>query len=171
MSENIFEKFNEMFNVEDLAKSVEEANAASKPFEKKEIPFGDYEIKVTRLAVAPHQFEGDYEGMPELQVRYTIINHPELAGQTLFVNKKLVSLDQDAKERNRKTAFLIHKANEILEALESGITIKFDDFEQYRHLVDTIFNTIDGRAEYHLNYFENAKGFKDYVILEKFQQD
>lgn len=170
MSENVFEKFNELFNSADLAKSVEEAANVGKPFEKKDVPFGDYEVRVSRLKVAPHEFEDDYKGMPELQVRYRIINHPELDGQTLFVNKKLASLDSDPVERNRKSAFLIHKANEILESLESGVHVKFDDIEQYREMVDTIFNTIDGRAEYHLNYFENARGFKDYVILEKFEQ-
>ena len=170
MSENVFEKFNELFNGEDLAKSVEEAANVGKPFEKKDIPFGDYEVRVSRLKVAPHEFDDDYKDMPELQVRYRIINHPELDGQTLFVNKKLASLDTDPIERKRKTGFLIHKANEILESLESGVHVNFEDIDQYREMVDTIFNAIDGRAEYHLSYFENARGFKDYVILEKFAQ-
>ena len=63
---------------------------------------------------------------------------------------------------------MIHKVNEFLTSLESGIPVVFENPDQYKALVDSIFREIDGRAEYQLAYFEN-KGYKDYQIVKRFQ--
>lgn len=157
---DIFAKFNSMFDVEGLQKDVKEASAGK--VERKEVPYGDYEVKITKLELGECTFDGDYKGMPELNVWFKIINNEEYAGQLLFMTKRLVSV------RNPKaTGFLIHKVNEFLDSLESGIPVQFENFEQYGALINSIFAAIDGRAEYQLAYFEN-KGFKDYNIVQRF---
>ena len=166
MGENIFEKFNDLFNVDELAASVKEATENSGDFEKKEVPFDNYECKIVKLEIGEHTFDDDYKGMPEAHVWFRIINHPEYAGQTLFMNKRLVSLNNP-----KANGFIIHNFNTFLESLESGITPVFENWEQYANCVNQIFNAIDGRAEYQLNYYEaNNKGrtFKDYMIVKRF---
>lgn len=166
MEENIFSKFNEMFNTSEIAAAVNEAASNSGDFEKKDVPFDNYEVKITKLEIGEHTFDDDFKGMPEAHVWFKIINHPEYSGQTLFMNKRLVSLTNPG-----ANGFIIHNFNAFLETLESGITPVFENFEQYADLVKQIFNAIDGRAEYQLNYFENSvKGrtFKDYVIVKRF---
>lgn len=161
MGENIFAKFNEMFDVAGLQKDVEEASTNT-GFEKKDVPFDDYEVKITKLELAACDYDGDYKGMPEAHVWFKIITG-EYSGQILFMTKKLVSL-----KNPNASGFMIHKFNEFLDSLESGIPVTFTDWEQYGELIESIFNAIDGRGEYQLSYFEN-KGYKDYMIVKRFQ--
>ena len=167
MGENIFAKFNEMFNTEELAKAVEEANLNNKPFVKKDVPFGDYEVKIVKLEIGKHDFDDEYKDMPEGKVCFRIINHEELSGQNLYMNKKLISLDPNPKEAQRKSAFLLHKFNEFLTSLGSSVTVSFENWNQYGEMVDSIFKELDGNAEYQLRFFEN-KGYKDYAIVQRF---
>jgi hypothetical protein len=161
MGENIFERFNDMFDTNDLAKSVAEANSGN--VEKKDVPFGDYEVRVTKLVLEECTFDGDYKGMPQLNIWFKIINNDEYSGQLLFCTKRLVSVKKPS-----ATSFMIHKVNEFLESLESGVPVVFENFVQYKDLIDEIFNAIDGRAEYQLAYYEN-KGYKDYTITQRFK--
>lgn len=166
MEENVFAKFNEMFNASEIAASVKEAASKSGDFEKKDVPFDNYEVRVVKLEIGEHTFDDDYKGMPEAHVWFRIINHPEYGGQTLFMNKRLVSLNNP-----KANGFIIHSFNAFLESLESGIAPVFENFGQYADLVKQIFDAIDGRAEYQLNYYEaNNKGrtFKDYLIVKRF---
>lgn len=160
MSENIFEKFNEMFG--DVAKDVAEAAVGN--VEKKDVPFGDYEVRITKLEIVANDYkDGDYYGFPELNVWFRIIGEGEYAGQMLFRTMRLASIKKPS-----STGFMIHKVNEFLTSLESGIPVVFENPEQYKALVDSIFREIDGRAEYQLAFFEN-KGYKDYQIVKRFQ--
>lgn len=159
MSENIFAKFNDMFG--DIAKDV--AEVASGTVERKEVPFGDYEVKVAKLELGANTYEqGDYYGMPEAKVWFKIIGEGEYAGQMLFMNKRLTSA-----KGSKATAFMLHNFNQFLESLESGVPVVFENWEQYGELLATIFNEIDGRAEYQLAFFDN-KGYKDYQIVKRF---
>ena len=157
---DMFAKFNDMFDVDALARDVKEQNSGT--VEKKEVPYGDYEVRVTKLTLEECTFDGNYKGMPQLNVWFKIINNEEYAGQLLFCTKRLVSVNNP-----KATPFLIHKANELLESFESGVPVVFENFTQYGELVNGIFNAIDGRGEYQLAYFDN-KGFKDYTIVQRF---
>ena len=161
MNNELFEKFNSMFDVEGLQADI--AEAASGTVERKEVPFGDYEVKITKLELGECTFEGDYKGMPEVNVWFKIIGDGEYAGQMLFMTKRLVSV-----KNPKATGFLMHKVNEFLDSLESGIPAVFENFEQYGALITSIFEAIDGRAEYQLAFFEN-NGYKDYQIVKRFQ--
>lgn len=159
MGENMFARFQEMFG--DVAKDV--AEAASSNVERKEVPYGDYEVKITKLELGECTFDGEYKGMPEAHIWFRIIGTGEYAGQMLFMNKRLVSLKNPS-----ANGFIIHRFNEFLDSLESGIPVVMENWEQYANLIKSIFNEIDGRGEYQLSYFDN-KGFKDYQIVKRFQ--
>ncbi len=161
MSYEVFARFDEMFDAAELAKDIAAVSVDNK-VEKKDVPFGDYEVKITKLELGECTFDGDYKGMPEAHVWFKILGEGEYAGQMLFMNKKLVSL-----KSTKGTAFMIRKFNEFLDSLETGIPVAFENFGQYGALIADVFAEIDGKAEYQLSYFDN-KGFKDYQIVQRF---
>jgi hypothetical protein len=160
MNTQLFEKFNSMFG--DIAKDVAEAANANKKVERKEVPYGDYEVKITKLELGECTFDGDYKGYPEAHVWFKIISEGEYNGQMLFMNKRLISLKNPS-----ANGFIIHKFNEFLTSLEPSVPVSFENWGQYAALMESIFNEIDGRAEYQLAYFDN-KGWKDYQIVQRF---
>ena len=158
MEGNMFARFNDMFG--DIAKDVAEASVGK--VERKVVPFGDYEVKITKLELGEHKFDDEYKGMPVATVWYKVVSG-EYAGQMLFQNRKLTSIKTPS-----SNGFIVRKFMEFLESLESGIPVEFENWQQFGDLMKTIFNEIDGRAEYQLSYFEN-KGYKDYAIVKRFQ--
>lgn len=148
MENNVFEKFNEMFDLAGLQNDIASASANTGDFV--EVPHGDYEVKVVKLEVGESK-----KGMPMGKVWFDIIAG-EYKGQKIFMNQMLTS------------GFGIHKMNEFLNSLETGITVQFENFNQYADLFKQIFTEIDGKAEYQLNYAENNKGFSIHTIVKRF---
>lgn len=153
MGENIFEKFNSMIDVEGLKQDV--ANAAENTGEFVEVPKGDYEVKVTKIELGETGKNSKTPGMPMAKVWFDIVAG-EYKGQKIFMNQMLTS------------GFGIHKMNEFLTSLETGITVQFENFMQYADLFKQIFAEVDGKAEYQLAYGENNKGYSTYEIVQKF---
>jgi hypothetical protein len=150
MGENIFAKFNDMIDVEGLKKDVE--TAASNTGEFVEVPHGDYEVKVSKIELTESK-----KGLPMAKVWFDILAG-EFKGQKIFCNQML------------HTGFGIHKMNELLNSFETGITVQFENFEQYADLFNQIFNEVDGKAEFQLSYTANTKNpnFSEYMIVQKF---
>ena len=154
MGENIFEKFNSMIDVEGLKHDVEEAANNSGDFV--EVPKGDYEVKVTKIELAETGERSKTPGMPMAKVWFDILAG-EFKGQKIFMNQMLTS------------GFGIHKMNEFLKSLETGIDVQFENFAQYADLFKQIFNEVDGKAEYALAYGQNNKGYATYTITQRFE--
>ena len=154
MGENIFEKFNNMIDVEGLKKDVEEAANNSGDFV--EVPHGDYEVKVTKIELGETGEKSKNPGMPMAKVWYEIIAG-DYKGQKIFQNQMLT------------TGFGIHKMNELLNSLETGIPVVFENFTQYNDLFKQIFDAVDGKAEFALAYGENNKGYATYTITQRFE--
>ena len=148
MGENIFTKFNEMVDVEGLKADTEKAASNSGDFV--EVPVGDYEVKVSKIDLTESK-----KGLPMAKVWFTILAG-EFANQKIFMNQLLTS------------GFGIHKMNELLNSLETGIPVVFENFEQYADLFKQIFDAVDGKAEFQLAYGQNNKGFNTYVIVQRF---
>lgn len=157
MGENIFAKFNEMFGGEAGLKDLQNeiANAATTTNEFVEVPKGDYEVKIVKLEIGETSERSKTPGMPMAKVWFDIIAG-EYKGQKIFMNQMLTS------------AFGFHKMNEFLTSLETGISVVFENFEQYNDLFNQIFEEIDGKAEYQLSYGENNKGYSTYTIVQRF---
>ena len=157
MGESLFAKFNEMFGgaegIEGLKKDVE--TAASSDGEFVEVPKGDYEVKVTKIELGATGEKSKTPGAPMAKVWFDIIAG-EYKGQKIFMNQMLTS------------GFGIHKMNEFLTSLETGIPVVFENFEQYADLFAQCFTEVDGKAEYQLNYSKNNKGFATYTIVQRF---
>lgn len=153
MGENIFEKFNSMVDVEGLKQDVDTAAASSGDFV--EVPVGDYEVKVTKIELGQTGEKSKTPGMPMAKVWFDILAG-EYKGQKIFMNQMLT------------TGFGIHKMNELLNSLETGITVQFENFVQYADLFKQIFDAVDGKAEFQLAYGQNNKGYSTYTIVQRF---
>lgn len=153
MGENIFEKFNSMIDIDGLKKDIESAASNSGDFV--EVPKGDYEVKVTKIELGETGEKSKTPGMPMAKVWFDILAG-DFKGQKIFMNQMLTS------------GFGIHKMNEFLNSLETGVTVMFENFQQYADLFKQIFDEVDGKAEYQLSYAENNKGYATYTIVQKF---
>ena len=153
MGENVFEKFNAMFDVQGLKHDIEDA--ANNSGEFVEVPHGDYEVKVVKIELGETGEKSKNPGMPMAKVWFEILAG-EYKGQKIFQNQMLT------------TGFGLHKMNELLEKFETGISVKFENFNQYADLFKQIFDAIDGKAEYQLSYGENNKGYSTYNIVKRF---
>ncbi len=154
MGENIFEKFNSMIDVDGLKQDVETAASNSGDFV--EVPKGDYEVKVTKIELGETGEKSKTPGMPMLKVWFDILAG-DFKGQKIFCNQLLTS------------GFGIHKANELLNSFESGVTVHFENFVQYNDVICQVFNAIDGVGEFQLHYGENNKGYATYDIVQRFK--
>ena len=154
MGNEMFAKFNEMFGGEaglrDLQKDIAEQNSKTGDFV--EVPHGDYEVKVVKIELGQSKKE-----MPMAKVWFEVLAG-EYKGQKIFMNQMLTS------------AFGFHKMNEFLNSLETGVTVVFENFQQYADLFAQIFAEVDGKAEYQLAYTANPKNekFSDYNIVQRF---
>ena len=153
MGENIFEKFNSMFDIEGLKQDIENAGNSGGDF--KDVPKGDYEVKVVKIELGQTGEKSKTPGMPMAKVWFEVLTG-EYKGQKIFMNQMLTS------------AFGFHKMNEFLASLETGVHVVFENFGQYADLFAQIFDAVDGKAEYQLSYGENAKGYSTYTIVQRF---
>ena len=153
MGENIFEKFNNMFDMAGLKQDVDSASANTGDFV--EVPKGNYEVKVTKIELGETGEKSKNPGMPMAKVWFDILAG-DFKNQKIFMNQMLTS------------GFGIHKMNEFLTSLETGITIQFENFAQYADLMARVFDEVDGKAEYELSYGENNKGYSTYTIVQRF---
>lgn len=153
MAENVFEKFNSMFDVAGLKEDVKTAAANTGDFV--DVPKGDYEVKVVKLELGETGEKSKTPGMPMAKVWFEVLAG-EYKGQKIFMNQMLT------------TGFGIHKMNELLTSFETGRDIQFENFTQYADLLTQVFNEVDGIAEFQLSYGENNKGFSTYTIVQRF---
>ena len=153
MGDNMFAKFNDMFDMEGLKKDLE--TAATNTGDFVDVPKGDYEVKVVKLELGETGERSKTPGMPMVKVWFEVLAG-EYKGQKIFMNQMLTS------------GFGIHKMNEFLASLQTAANIVFENFEQYDALLKEVFTEVDGKAEYQLSYGENNKGYSTYTIVQKF---
>lgn len=149
MGENVFSKFNEMFDLSGLKADIE--SAATNDSDFVEVPDGSYEVKVCKLEGVVSK----KSGLPMLTAWFEILAG-DYKGQKIFCNQMLT------------TGFGLHKAKELLIAFESGVPVDFENFEQFKVNIDQVFAAIDGTGEYELAYGHNNKGFATYTIVQRF---
>ena len=155
MGNEMFEKFAAMMDVEGLKKDAEAAASNTGDFE--EVPHGDYEVKITKIELGATGEKSKTPCAPMAKVWFDILAG-QYKGQKIFMNQMLTS------------GFGIHKMNEFLTSLETGIPVVFENFEQYDALFKQIFTEVDGKAEYQLAYTANKKNdkFSEYNIVQRF---
>jgi hypothetical protein len=141
--------------VEGLKKDIEASAANTGDFV--DVPHGEYEVKVVKIELGATGEKSKNPGAPMAKVWFEVLTN-EYKGQKIFMNQMLTS------------GFGIHKFNEFMTSLESGIPVVFENFEQYADLMKQVFNAIDGKGEYQLAYTANPKNanFSEYNIVQRF---
>ena len=155
---SIFDKFDKQMDVEGLKndlKQYEKKAKSSGPSTFVDVPKGNYEVKIVKLEIGETGENSRAPGTPKLAVWYKVIAG-DYEGQTIFQNQLL------------NNAFGIHKATELLVSLGAGIDVAFENYSQFGQVIDSIFNEIDGVAEYELSYGENSKGYSTFDIMQRF---
>src|SRR5690554_3252758 len=149
MSMDIWAKFDQMVDTEGLKKDVREV--AENKIEFKEVPEGHYEVKISKMELTQSK-----TGRPMVSFWMQILEG-EYKNQYIFWNQVV------------DMGFGLHKVNEFLRSLDSGLEIQFENFAQYGNLVMDIHELIDGRLEYGLKYSKNSKGYDEFEITDVFE--
>ena len=148
---NIWEKFDKNIDVEGLKKDAQDASKNNSDF--KEVPHGEYEVEVNKLELRESK-----KGDPMLSIWFKILTG-EYKGSLIFYNQVLSS------------GFGLHKANEMLRSLDSGVEVEFESFSKYNNMLMDITEAIDSKLEYQLSYAANKKNpkFSEYEIKDVFE--
>lgn len=142
---NIWEKFDKEID-KDIQKQIEEAENS----EFKEVPLGDYEVKVDNMELIISK-----SGNPMVSIWFRIVAG-EFNNNLLFMNQVI------------NQPFQIGLANKILRALDPNKNIEFETYSQYANLIMDIYEEIDGKFEYAIRYGEK-KGFSTFEVLDIFE--
>lgn len=147
---NIWDKFDEEFDVDGLQDEVKEA-AKGNGGDFKEVPLGNYEVKVDKMELTKSK-----KGDPMVTIWFKIVEG-KFKNSLIFYNQIIPQ------------AFQIHLANEVLRSMGSGLDVEFVSFKQYGNLILDIAEEVDGTFEYELEYGQNKKGYNTYKIKEVFE--
>lgn len=112
-----FKKFNEKFPADKMKADMKEAKENSNTT----LPDGEYTVRLEKMEL------GESKGgalMIKTQFRIIEGDHKK---QCIFKNQVLTGTKNDG--------FMLVKANEFLESLDSGIPVVFEDWEQYNDLI------------------------------------
>ena len=112
-----FKKFNEQFPADKMKKELKEAKENS----GSTLPDGEYTCKLEKMELGESS-KGAL--MIKAQFRITKGDHKK---QCIFKNAVLTGTKNDG--------FMMVKANEFLESLDSGVDVTFEDWEQYNDLI------------------------------------
>lgn len=143
-----FKKFNEQFPADKMKEELKEAkeNSGSK------LPDGEYTCKLEKMELGESS-KGAL--MIKAQFRITKGDHKK---QCIFKNCVLTGTKNDG--------FMLHKANEFLESLDSGVDVTFEDWEQYNDLILDIAEAIqDDGLTYVLELKKNGE-YQDIEIVD-----
>lgn len=149
MVTNIWEKFNKTIDLNSLKEEIKSASENKREF--KDVPRGNYEVKVEKLELTESK-----SGKP-MVVCWMKVLTGEFKNQKIFYNQVV------------HIGFGVHKACDFLRSLESGVEIDFTDFGQFDGLLMDVMEAVDGTYEYALEYGEDKKGFSTYGIKEVFE--
>lgn len=142
---SMWEKFDKELD-KDITKQIEEAENS----EFKEVPLGDYEVKVDNM-----ELKISKNGNPMLSIWFKIVAG-EFKNNLVFLNQVI------------NIPFQISISNKILRGLAPKMDIQFESYSQYANLIMDIQEEIDGKYEYALKYGEK-KGFNTFEILDIFE--
>lgn len=146
MATTVWDKFDKMIDTKALK---EDAAKAAEQGDFPEVPHGTYEVKIEKLELVESK-----SGKPMLTCWMEILDG-QYKGQRLFMNQVM------------HVGFGIHKANEFLRSLDSGVDVEFENYTQFNSMVLDIHEAIDGISEYAVEYGEE-KGYSTFKITDVF---
>lgn len=155
ISESLAKKWNSTVD-KSLVESVKslDRGESSNSGEYKEVPCGSYAVSIEKMEIVENK-----NGNPMFTVWFKIIEG-EYKNSRLFWNQPLTGYD-----------FQFHNVNQFLRSLEVDSVEADDivftgDFFQYAYLVSSIFDAVDGRMSFDIDYTKNKKGYDVFTVTE-----
>lgn len=149
MTMTIWEKFDQMVDTEGLKKDLKEVEENKVNYE--EVPEGLYEVRIENIELKESNTK-----RPMVSIWMRILEGP-YKNQMLFWNQVV------------DIGLGLHKVNEFLRSLDTGLNIEFENFRQYNELLMDVFEAIDGKLEYGVKYSKNSKGYSEFEITDVFE--
>lgn len=143
MSDNIFDKFDSMYDVNALAAEVNDVNGNNE--ERVEVSDGSRIVTVEKLELVESK-----KGKPMVSAWFRIYEG-EYQNQILFYNQVLTA------------GFTIKKSNEFLTGFSSGVPVEFKSFKQYGEMIAEIYAKVQG-YQFQIGRETNEKGFYEWCI-------
>lgn len=145
-----FSKFDKQVDLEGLKQDIMDAEENGGG-DFKEVPHGKYEVAITKLELTESK-----KGDPMVSVWFKVTNG-EYKGSLIFMNQVITQ------------GFQIHIADEFLRSLETTVDVQFESYSQYAEMLANIFEEIEDKVEFVLDYGENKKGFNTFEIIDSFE--
>lgn len=150
MENNIFEKWDNAVNMDDLQKDIQEA-AQNNGNNLKEVPHGTYDVSIEKM-----ELKASKKGDPMVSVWFNILDG-EFKNSKIFMNQVITQ------------GFQIHIVNEFLRSLTKDCVvpdIEFKTYSQYADLIMDIHEMIAEDFEYKIKYSQTQKGFDTFKVEE-----
>lgn len=145
-----FSKFDKQVDLEGLKQDIMDAEENGGG-DFKEVPHGKYEVAITKLELTESK-----KGDPKVSVWFKVTNG-EYEGSLIFMNQVITQ------------GFQIHIADEFLRSLETTVDVQFESYSQYAEMLADIFEEIEDKVEFVLDYGENKKGYNTFEIIDSFE--
>ena len=143
-----FSKFNAAFPADKMKKDI----ATAKENSSNTLPDGEYTVKLEKMELGE---SSKGAAMIKAQFRITKGEHKK---ECIFVNRVLTGTKNDG--------FMMIKANEFLDSLDSGETVSFEDWEQYNELILDIAEAVqDDNLQYVVQLTKNGQ-YQDFEIID-----
>ena len=147
-----FSKWDKSVDLAGLQADIEDAKQNGGTGDYKEVPHGEYEVKVEKIELRATKKSDD----PMVFVQFRILSG-EYKNSCLFMNQVITQ------------GFQIHICNEFLRSLDTDVEIEFESYTQYADLLLDVAEACDeNKLEYALKYEDN-KGYNKFTITEVFE--
>ena len=144
-----FGKFDKTIDIagltEDL-KNIEETGGS----EFDEVPVGNYDVKVQKMELTTSK-----KGDPMVSIWFKILAG-EHKNSLIFMNQLVTQ------------AFQIHMVNELLRSMDTDVNVEFKSYKQFADMIADVYEAVDGKLEFALEYRVNNKGYNSYKITDVF---
>lgn len=144
-----YSKFDKAVDLEGLKNDVKDAEENGGDY--KDVPAGAYEVAIDKLELVASK-----NGDPMVSCWMKILAG-EFKGSRIFMNQVIT------------LGFQIHKVDEFLRSLDSGIAIEFESYSQYAQMLLDIHEDINGKLEYGVKYGQDSKGFNTFEITDVYE--
>ena len=143
-----FKKWTKDYGGKELAASVKEIAEKGGTGEFEEVPFGKYEVRLSKL-----ELKSSKAGDPMLSVWMQVVEG-SYKNSYIFMNQIVTR------------GFQIHIANEFMRSLEPKSEISFNgDYEDYSEIINDVFEEC-ADSEFLLNYEQNERGYPKFTVEE-----
>lgn len=143
-----FKKFSQQFPADKMKQELKEAKENS----GSNLPDGEYTCKLEKMELGE---SSKHQLMIKAQFRIVKGDHKK---QCIFKNCVLTGTKNDG--------FMLHKANEFLESLDSGEDVTFEDWEQYNDLILDIAEAVqEDNLQYVVQLTKNGQ-YQDFEIID-----